>query len=154
MQGVWVWSLVGELRSHMLWPKSKNIRQKQYCKKINKDFKNGSHKKKILKKIKRNKGLLTNFYNSSNHHAKGLAHFCHLLWWWATERNTFHTVTQFIHISHILKQRFYKIIQPYYMPGTQLFYYSNPLHTILNLGMLVMSLKIDFMAHQQVLTSG
>ena len=61
---------------------------------------------------------------------------------------------QITHITHMLKQRFCKIIQLHYMPGTQLFYYSNPLHTILNLAMLVMALKIDFMAHQQVLTSG
>ena len=31
-------------------PKNQNIKQKQYYIKFNKDFKNGSHKKKILKK--------------------------------------------------------------------------------------------------------
>ena len=38
---------------HASWPKiQKNIKQKQYCNKFNKDFKNGPHqnKKKILKK--------------------------------------------------------------------------------------------------------
>ena len=36
-----------------LWPKNQNIKQKQYCYKFNKDFKNGPHqkKKKNLKKI-------------------------------------------------------------------------------------------------------
>ena len=34
---------------HALWPKKKqSIKQKQYCKKINKDFKNGPHPKKIV----------------------------------------------------------------------------------------------------------
>ena len=38
---------------HALWPKNQNIKQKQYCNKFNKDFKNGPHqkKKKTLKKI-------------------------------------------------------------------------------------------------------
>ena len=46
MQGMQVWSLVGELRIlHASWPKCQNIKQKQYCNKFNKDFKNGSHKK-------------------------------------------------------------------------------------------------------------
>ena len=36
---------------HALQPKkSKNIKQKQYCNKFNKDFKNGPYQKKILKK--------------------------------------------------------------------------------------------------------
>ena len=34
---------------HASWPKSQNIKQKQYCNKFNKDFKNGPHQK-ILKK--------------------------------------------------------------------------------------------------------
>ena len=39
---------------HASWPKNQNIKQKQYCDKFNKNFKNGPHqKKKILKKIKR-----------------------------------------------------------------------------------------------------
>ena len=31
-------------------PKHQNIKQKEYCNKVNKDFKNGLHQKKILKK--------------------------------------------------------------------------------------------------------
>ena len=34
---------------HASWPKNQNIKQKQYCNKFNKDFKNGPHKKKSLK---------------------------------------------------------------------------------------------------------
>ena len=46
---VWVWSLVGQLRSHMpLDHKNQNIKQKQYCYKFNKDFKNGLHQKIII----------------------------------------------------------------------------------------------------------
>ena len=38
---------------HASWPKKQNIKQKQFCNKFNKDFKNGLHqKKKILKKKK------------------------------------------------------------------------------------------------------
>ena len=44
------------LISHGLWPKIRKIKQKQYCNKLNKDFKNGPHKKD-LKKKKRTKGL-------------------------------------------------------------------------------------------------
>ena len=37
--------------SHASGPKIQSIKQKQYCNKFNKDFKNGPHqKKKILKK--------------------------------------------------------------------------------------------------------
>ena len=32
---------------HALWPKNQNIKQKQYCNKFNKDFKNGPHQKII-----------------------------------------------------------------------------------------------------------
>jgi len=47
MQGVWVQSLVGELRSPMPpSQKNQNIKQKQYCNTFNKDFKNGPHQKK------------------------------------------------------------------------------------------------------------
>ena len=54
MQGVWVQSLVGELRSHTPHgQKTKNIKQKQYCNNFNKDFKNGPHAKKNLKKKQR-----------------------------------------------------------------------------------------------------
>ena len=54
MQGVWVPSLVRDLRSHMplRQKKSNNIKQEQYCNKFNKDFNNGPHKN-ILKKISR-----------------------------------------------------------------------------------------------------
>ena len=39
---------------HASWPKNQNIKQKQFCNKFNKDFKNGLHqKKKNLKKKKR-----------------------------------------------------------------------------------------------------
>ena len=37
---------------YVLWPKNKNIKQKQYCNKFNKDFKNGPHQKRSFKKIK------------------------------------------------------------------------------------------------------
>ena len=30
---------------HTSWPKNQNIKQKQYCNKFNKDFKNGPHQK-------------------------------------------------------------------------------------------------------------
>ena len=53
MQGVWVQSLAGELRSngeqkkrfkpntplHSSWPKKQKVKQKQYCNKFNKDLK-------------------------------------------------------------------------------------------------------------------
>ena len=47
MQGLWVRSLVEELRSHM--PHNKNTKHKAeaYCNKFNKDFKNGPHQKKL-----------------------------------------------------------------------------------------------------------
>ena len=32
--------------SHALWPKNQSIKQRQYCDKFNKDFKNGAHQKK------------------------------------------------------------------------------------------------------------
>ena len=35
---------------HASWPKKQNMKQKQYCNKFNKDFKNGPYKKKSLKK--------------------------------------------------------------------------------------------------------
>ena len=37
---------------HAQRPKNQNIKQKQYCNKFSKDFKNGPHQKKILKKKK------------------------------------------------------------------------------------------------------
>ena len=64
MQGLWVQSLVEELRSHI--PKSQNIKQGEYCNKFNKDFKNGPHKKRNLKKkIKQIKGS-KNFFKLDN----------------------------------------------------------------------------------------
>ena len=55
MQGVQLRSLVGELRFHMPHgQKTQNIKQKQYCNKFNKDFKNGPQQKKSLKKKKKN----------------------------------------------------------------------------------------------------
>ena len=45
LQGVQVWSLVRELRSHMLLgQKNQNRKQKQYCNRFNNDFKNGLYK--------------------------------------------------------------------------------------------------------------
>jgi len=50
---------------HASWPKNQNIRQRQYCNKFNKDFKNDPHQKKILKSLvidtlsyKKNAGIL------------------------------------------------------------------------------------------------
>ena len=43
VQGLWVWSLVA------LQPKNQTIKQKQYCNKFNKDFKNGPHQNKWKK---------------------------------------------------------------------------------------------------------
>ena len=61
MQGVLVRSLVRELRSHMPCDhKTKNVKQKQYCNKFTKDFKNGPHKKKPFKTNKQ-----TNKQNTS-----------------------------------------------------------------------------------------
>ena len=38
---------------HVLWPENQNMKQKQYCNKFNKDFKNGQ---KNLKKKNNNSG--------------------------------------------------------------------------------------------------
>ena len=46
---------------HALRPKSQNIKQKQYCNKFNKDFKNGPHQKNF-KKIK-NKIVSETFFS-------------------------------------------------------------------------------------------
>ena len=52
MQGLWVPSLLRELRSHVPpGQKHQNIKQKQYCNKFYKDFKHGPLKKKIFKKV-------------------------------------------------------------------------------------------------------
>ena len=37
--------------SHASWSKKQNIKQKQYCHKFNKDFKNGPHQKKNKKLV-------------------------------------------------------------------------------------------------------
>ena len=37
----------GDKIPHALWPKNENIKQKQYCKKFNKDFKNSLYKKNL-----------------------------------------------------------------------------------------------------------
>ena len=53
MRGTQGRSLVEELRSHTRRPwgqKSENVKQKRYCNKLNKDFKNGPHQKKIGEK--------------------------------------------------------------------------------------------------------
>ena len=39
---------------HASWPKNQNVKQEQFVT-FNKDFKNGSHKKKTFKKINKNK---------------------------------------------------------------------------------------------------
>ena len=53
MQGVQIPSLVGELRRpHASQPKKQNTKQKQYCNKFNKDFKNGPHQRNLKKKTK------------------------------------------------------------------------------------------------------
>ena len=58
--GVWVQSLVNVLRSHVPLGQKPNHKTETiflfYCNKFNKDFKNGPHKKKILKKRKEVKG--------------------------------------------------------------------------------------------------
>ena len=54
MQGVWVRSLMGELRSYMPCSQKKNpnIKKKQYCNKFNKkDFKNVNIRKKKEKRL-------------------------------------------------------------------------------------------------------
>ena len=43
-----------------LRPKNQNIKQKQYCNKFNKDFKNSPPQKKIFKKFKRGEGECNN----------------------------------------------------------------------------------------------
>ena len=52
MQGVWVQSMVGELRPHVPFGQNtQNIKQKHHGNKFNKDLKNSPHQKKNLKKI-------------------------------------------------------------------------------------------------------
>ena len=51
LQGVWVWSLVGKLGSPMTHGQKTKTETKHYCNKFNRDFKNGPHKKRFLKKL-------------------------------------------------------------------------------------------------------
>ena len=51
MQWVRVQSMVKELRSHIPCGKNPEHKQKQYCSKFNKDFKNGPYEKKRERKI-------------------------------------------------------------------------------------------------------
>ena len=54
VQGVQVQSLVRELGSGMPWqPRNQSIKQKKYCNKFNKDFKNSPHQGKNSKKKKK-----------------------------------------------------------------------------------------------------
>ena len=59
--GVWVQSLVEKLGSHMPRGQTTNIKQKQYWSKLNKDFKNGPHKKKSSKKLRNTTPVLKYF---------------------------------------------------------------------------------------------
>ena len=43
VQGVWVQSLIRKLRSHMPQGQKTKTKQKRYCNKFNKDFKNHPH---------------------------------------------------------------------------------------------------------------
>ena len=53
LQRVQVQSLVGELRfPYALEPTNQNMKQKQYCNKLNRDFKNGPYQKIFKKKKK------------------------------------------------------------------------------------------------------
>ena len=49
IQGIQVQSLVQDLRSH-IGASTQNIKQKQYCNKFNKNFKNGPHQQNLKKK--------------------------------------------------------------------------------------------------------
>ena len=54
MQGVWVQSLMGELRfPYALRLKNQNIKQKQYCNEVNKEFKYGPHEKNYQNKFRK-----------------------------------------------------------------------------------------------------
>ena len=55
MQGIRVQYLVRELGSHM--PKNKNVKQKQYCIKFSKEFKNGPQQKHLFFFFKKKKTL-------------------------------------------------------------------------------------------------
>ena len=45
MQGVWVLSPFGAKIPHISRPENQNIKQRQYCNKFIKDFKNDSHQR-------------------------------------------------------------------------------------------------------------
>ena len=50
MQGMQVWSLVRDIRSHLpCSQRNQNMKQKKYCNKFNKDFKNDPHEKNLFK---------------------------------------------------------------------------------------------------------
>ena len=50
MQGMQVWSLVRDIRSHLpCSQRNQNMKQKKYCNKFNKDFKNDPHEKDLFK---------------------------------------------------------------------------------------------------------
>ena len=42
---------------HASWPKNQNIKQRKYCNKFHKDFKNGPHQKILKKKKKKRKEI-------------------------------------------------------------------------------------------------
>ena len=46
----WPSSAEGAEILHVSWPENQNIKQKQYCNKLKKDFSNGLHPKKKKKK--------------------------------------------------------------------------------------------------------
>ena len=57
----------GARTPHALWPKKKqSVKQKQYCNKFNKDFRNGPHQKKV--KIKKNYHLIKKQTNKHGLH--------------------------------------------------------------------------------------
>ena len=59
MQGMWVQSLVGELKTHVaLQPKKQSIKWKQYYNKCNEDFKKWSTLKKIFLRKKKSRERL------------------------------------------------------------------------------------------------
>ena len=58
-------NLIGELRSYVSWPKSQNIKLKQYNK-FNKDLKNGPHPKKKKKKRTQKNVTSTGGYHTSH----------------------------------------------------------------------------------------
>ena len=47
----WPSSAEGAEILHVSWPENQNIKQKQYCNKLKKDFRNGLHPKKKKKNL-------------------------------------------------------------------------------------------------------